>query len=446
MLRQMRMDFWWPGMDKDVKIFAATCWACSASTPSNTTPPMAIREVPEEVWSHVQADFKGPIGGKYYFHVMIDELSRWPEVEMVSSTSFEKLHPALERSWGLLGIPDQITHDNGPPYNSHRWRKYAREKGFKLNPCTPEHPKSNGLVERFMGVLVKTVHTAIAGGKDVYTEVQRRLLNYRNTPHPSTGRTPSEMIMLRAARTKIPSIRRGVENTMRKEAKEKDEEKKKTRKEVYDKKHRSKEVKITPGDKVLIKQEKTTIKPPFDPNPYEVTQVKGTQVTARRGGKERIRNMAKVKLLKHRPEHLRSRPQAQQGQQEEEEEDDYSWIDLSRRDVQRTEGQEHQPAGAQEQVQAEERQPERQGQGEEAVREPAVRQSERLRQKKERRQLSPRERKRRQSTAARTATPRRAEGCQERHAGCGGGRRPPGSISTPKGWRREEWSTEEGEV
>ena len=83
---------------------------------------------------------------------------------------------------------------------------------------------------------------------------------------------------------------------------------------------------------------------------------------------------------------------------------------------------------------------------EEAVQEPAVRQSERLRQKKERRQLSPRERKRRQSTAARTATPRRAEGCQERHAGCGGGRRPPGSISTPKGWRREEWSTEEGEV
>ena len=69
-----------------------------AATPSNPIPPMAIREVPEKVWSHVQAEFKGPIGGKYYFHVMIDELSRWPEVEMVSSTSFEKLQPALERS------------------------------------------------------------------------------------------------------------------------------------------------------------------------------------------------------------------------------------------------------------------------------------------------------------------------------------------------------------
>ena len=33
-----------------------------------------------QVWSQIQADFKGPIGGRYYFNVMIDQLSRWPEV------------------------------------------------------------------------------------------------------------------------------------------------------------------------------------------------------------------------------------------------------------------------------------------------------------------------------------------------------------------------------
>ena len=70
---------------------------------------------------------------------------------MVTSTSFEKLKPALVRSWSLLGIPDKVTHDNGPPYNSRAWREYAQEKGFKLNPCTQEHPKSNSIVERFMG-------------------------------------------------------------------------------------------------------------------------------------------------------------------------------------------------------------------------------------------------------------------------------------------------------
>ena len=206
MLRMMRQDVWWPGMGKDVKSYAASCLACASATPSNSIPPMAVRETPEKVWSHIQADFKGPIGGKYYFHVMIDQLSRWPEVEIVKSTSFAHLKPALERSWALLGIPEQVTHDNGPPYNSDSWTNYAKERGFALKPCTPEHPKSNGLAERFMGVLVKAVHTAIAAGRDVQTEVNRRLLHYRNTPHPSTGRTPAELIMGRRMRTKIPTI------------------------------------------------------------------------------------------------------------------------------------------------------------------------------------------------------------------------------------------------
>ena len=63
-----------------------------------------------------------------YFHVLIDQFSRWPEVEVVTSTSFDKLKPALERSWSLLGIPDQVTHDNGPPYNYRKWTAYAQSK------------------------------------------------------------------------------------------------------------------------------------------------------------------------------------------------------------------------------------------------------------------------------------------------------------------------------
>ena len=81
---------------------------------------------------------------------------------------------------------------------------------------------------------------------------------------------------------------------------------------------------------MLIKQQKTTIKPPFDPILYDVTEVKGSQVTARRGDKTRIRSRAKVKLLKKRPEHLVtdwSKLETQLG--EEEDEEDYTFINLS---------------------------------------------------------------------------------------------------------------------
>ena len=47
------------------------------------------------------------------------------------------------------------------------------------------------------------------------------------------------------------------------------------------------------------------MKTTFDTTPYDVTEVKGgSQVTARRGDIVSIRNMAKVKLIKGRPENL----------------------------------------------------------------------------------------------------------------------------------------------
>ena len=76
------------------------------------------------------------------------------------------------------------------------------------------------------------------------------------------------------------------------------------RKRRFDKTKHAKHEEIVKGDKVLVKQQKTTIKPPYDPKPYRVTKVIGTQITATRAGKETIRNKAKVKVVKDRPVHL----------------------------------------------------------------------------------------------------------------------------------------------
>ena len=122
---------------------------------------------------------------------------------------------------------------------------------------------------------------------------------------------------------------RTIDSDTHREAKQKDAETRAAREQVFDKTHKVKEQIIQPGDKVLIKQQKTTIKPPFDPIPYEVTEVKGSQVAARRVDKVRVRNMAKVKLLRKRhllPDQFKF---GKQLTEEDEEEEDYTFIDLS---------------------------------------------------------------------------------------------------------------------
>ena len=124
-----------------------------------------------------------------------------------------------------------------------------------------------------MSVLVKTVHAAKAEKKDPKVEVKRRLLNYRNTPHPATGKAPVELVFKRSIKTRIPrkTILLGEEEI--EEAKEVDKRSRLERKEQFDKRKRTVDKAVCSGDTVLIKQSKSSVKPPFDPTPYEVEEV-----------------------------------------------------------------------------------------------------------------------------------------------------------------------------
>ena len=79
------------------------------------------------------------------------------------------------------------------------------------------------------------------------------------------------------------------------------------------------------GDKVLLKQTKTTVKPPFDPEAYEVEEIRGTEITARRGKKRVTRNVQRWKQMKERPAYLRKQGTGIDGQQDSDEEDDWEY-------------------------------------------------------------------------------------------------------------------------
>ena len=85
-----------------------------------------------------------------------------------------------------------------------------------------------------MSVIVKTVHAAIAEGKDPKVEIRQSVMNY-----PSTGKSSSELIMGRLLKTKIPTITKPPNYRVYREAKSHDKMTREKRKQHRDSKKRA---------------------------------------------------------------------------------------------------------------------------------------------------------------------------------------------------------------
>ena len=100
---------------------------------------------------------------------------------MVILTKTNDLRPKLDDIFTMFGVPESVNHVGGPPYNSQDWKDYTKEQGFESRLYTSEHQEGNGIAQRFMGILVKTIHAAKVIGMNPKVEVKGMMLNYCNT-------------------------------------------------------------------------------------------------------------------------------------------------------------------------------------------------------------------------------------------------------------------------
>ena len=264
---------------------------------------MKSTEAPSTPWDRVAADHWGPTPDGKHLIVLVDLLSRYPEVVVVKGTAAEDNIPALDDIFSRHGFPQVLYSDNGPPFNGndqHSLQKYFRFAGIKHIPnVSPNDPEANGLAEAFMKHCKKIWHTSITERKDPTMEINKHLRVVRSTPHISTGQIPAEVLFGRKFRGRLPDLRTNqAEN--RKDitaAKSKDKESKDRQKYYKDSKPQVTPHSIRPGDTVLLQRKPTKTTTPYDPLPYRVSETHGTQVTANRDQVSKTRDAQQWKRV-----------------------------------------------------------------------------------------------------------------------------------------------------
>ena len=182
-LRQIHIDLCHPGITRlshfvrsrnlpfsieDIKQVVSQCDACARLKPQYfkpKNPPMIQAMKP---FDRLSLDFKGPLptsSKNKYLLTIIDEYSRFPFAYPCSDIESSTVIRCLTDLFAVFGTPGSIHSDNGPSLISSELTGFFINHGIAFSNSSRYNPQSNGQVERYNGVIWKSIELALYSEK-----------------------------------------------------------------------------------------------------------------------------------------------------------------------------------------------------------------------------------------------------------------------------------------
>ena len=200
-----RQRFFWPGMSAQIQNRRDQCHRCNDTAPSNHKEPLTQPQNPEYPFQQVVTDIFHMVGRKYI--VYADRLSGWSEVASTNPDS--KAHTIcniLRRYFINFGVPEEISFDGGPPFDSMELKQFLQDWGVQYRLSSAYFPQSNGRAEAAVKTMKRILTTNVSpSGSLDNNEVAKALLLHRNTPPPDIGASPAELLFGRHINDHMPS-------------------------------------------------------------------------------------------------------------------------------------------------------------------------------------------------------------------------------------------------
>ena len=106
---------------------------------------------PSEPWQRLHIDYAGPIEGQYFL-VIVDALSKWPEIISTKSITTQQTIQILLYVFARYGLPEVVVSDNGTQFKSSQFVEFMVQNGIKHICSSPYYPMSNGQAGKFVNM------------------------------------------------------------------------------------------------------------------------------------------------------------------------------------------------------------------------------------------------------------------------------------------------------
>lgn len=212
MYHDLKVDYWWPGMKRDIVKYVEQCLTCLQVKAEHQKPYGKIQplDIPVWKWEHITMDLVTKLPKTVRKHdaiwVIVDRLTKSALFLPIQETfSIEKLADLyMKEVVARHGVPITIVSDRDGRFTSRFWNKFQGELGTRLNLSTAYHPQTDGQSERTIQTLEDMLRAcAIDFGGNWDDHLPLVEFSYNNSYQSSIGMPPYEMLYGRKCRTPI---------------------------------------------------------------------------------------------------------------------------------------------------------------------------------------------------------------------------------------------------
>ena len=151
-LKRAKSNFYWPGMDNDIKQFVEKCALCVRVNGRRVIiPPARQWPVAREKFYRVHMDLVGPLPtsncGNKYICVITDALTRYTVKDALPDKRALTVARSFVKFINRLGCPHELISDQGKEFVNQILEEVNRLYNINHNCVTAYRPSANGLVE-----------------------------------------------------------------------------------------------------------------------------------------------------------------------------------------------------------------------------------------------------------------------------------------------------------
>ena len=186
-LLRARNTIFWSKMTYDIQQLIEKCMICQEygkSQPLNGT----MQELPPFLWQTLATDLF--YWKRMDFLIVADVFSKYIIVRKLPNSTSAAVCIQLSMIFTELSLPHIIRSDNGPCYNSKEFQQFLQHYSITHQTSSPNHPRSNGFIERMVGVAKKLMDKARKEGKPWISGV----FDYRVTPQSGSIASPLQLM------------------------------------------------------------------------------------------------------------------------------------------------------------------------------------------------------------------------------------------------------------